>query len=344
MGVRRLWLVLAALVAINLVLILAGLGRARRQEAPPKGRTRIGLVFDVGGLGDKSFNDLAYKGLTRAEGDLDIEIRMIEPGDGSDREAAIRQLAAAGFDLVIGVGFIFTDDMRAAAKQFPAVKFACIDYSVIPGQDPPGPNLAGLRFREEEGSYLVGALAGLLSRSRKVGFVGGMRIPLIEKFEAGFRAGVKRVCPECAVFSAYAGTEPKAFADPTMGKELALAQYGAGADIIYHASGKTGIGVFNAARSTGNKAIGVDADQFHEMPCCVLSSMIKGVDVAVYDTIRAVAEGRFKGGIQEFGLAENGVGYVFDDHNRGWIDEQVHAQVEGLRRAIVAGEIKVPHE
>lgn len=334
---QRQWLALAVLLAVNGALLVAGAGRGQRSEA--SNRLRVGLVLDIGGLGDKSFNDAAYRGLTRVETELDLETRLIEPGDGSDRESAIRQLAAAGFDLVIGVGFIFSDDLRAAAQRFPAVKFACVDYS--PGQPPPG-NLVGLRFREHEGSYLVGAIAGLVSQSKRVGFVGGMRIPLIRKFEAGYGAGVKQVCPECEVLSAYAGTDPKAFADPTTGKELALAQYGQGADIIFHASGNTGKGVFNAAREQGKLAIGVDSDQYAEAPCCVLTSMVKGVDVVVEETIRAVAAGRFVGGEREFGLAENGVGFVLDDRNRERIGAAVLRRIEELRRQIVSGAIEVP--
>jgi basic membrane protein A len=337
-------LVLGGLVALNAALLIAGAFHAEPIGAGATRRLRVGLVFDVGGLGDKSFNDGAHRGLMRAAEDLDLEVRTIEPGDGSDRESAIRQLAAARFDLVIGVGFIFTDDLRAAARTFPNVKFACIDYSIVPGHDPPPPNLVGLRFREHEGSFLVGALAGLVTRTRRVGFVGGMQIPLIKKFEVGYAAGVRHVCPDCEVYAAYAGTEPKAFADPTMGKELALAQYARGADIIFHASGKTGTGVFNAAQARGRFAIGVDADQFHEAPCCVLTSMIKAVDLSVYETIRAVAEGRFVGGIQERGLAERGVGYVYDDHNRAWIGEEVRVRVEAIRDEIVRGELQVPYQ
>jgi basic membrane protein A and related proteins len=331
---------LVALVVLNALLLAAGLGFRGAKVAEK--RIRIGLVFDVGGLGDKSFNDAAYRGLERAEKELDIEFRYVEPGDGSDRESAIRELAAEGRDLVIGVGFVFTDDIRAAAERFPDVKFACIDYAVVPGQPPPPPNLAALRFREEEGSFLVGAMAALVSKSKKVGFVGGMDIPLIRKFEAGYRAGVAAVCPACQLLAAYAGTEPKAFADPTMGKELALAQYARGVDIIYHASGKTGVGVFNAARERGRLAIGVDSDQFHEAPCCVMTSMVKGVDVAVFDVIAEVSAGQWKGGVVELGLAEGGVGYVLDERNRHFVPAEVEARVEALRQEIIAGRIQVP--
>ena len=331
---------IAALVALNAVLLLAGMGLSSRASCA--GKTCIGLVFDVGGLGDKSFNDAAYRGLLRAEKELGVTVRFIEPGDGSDRESALRQLASQGYDLVFGVGFIFTDDMRKLAGEFPETRFACLDFSIAPGDPPPPDNLTGLRFREHEGSFLVGAIAGLVSKSKVVGFIGGMDVPLIRKFEAGYRAGVKKVCPSCRVLGAYAGTEPKAFADPLTGKELATAQYGRGADIIYHASGKTGAGVFTAAEQRGKLAIGVDSDQFDEAPCCVLTSMVKKVDVAVFEAIRQLIEGELEGGVRELGLAEDGVAFVYDEHNRDRIPPEVVAKVRALGKEIIAGKIKVP--
>jgi len=305
---------------------------------------KIGVVFDVGGLGDKSFNDAANRGMVKAKSELGVQAQYIEPGDGSDRESALRQRAAAGDSLVIGVGFIFSDDITKLAAQFPDTKFACIDYNLPQGVDKTPPNLAGLRFREHEGSFLVGAIAGRVTKTKKLGFVGGMKIELIRKFEAGFEAGVKHVCPDCTVLSAYAGTEPKAFADPTKGKELALAQYARGVDIVFHASGKTGDGVFDAAKEQKKFAIGVDSDQFHVAPCCVLTSMVKKVDVAVFDTIKQVADGKFASGVHEFGLAENGVGFVYDENNKAFIPQAVVDEVNGLAKQIIAGTIKVPSE
>ena len=339
---KRIHWVLAGWIGVNGLLLAAGSGQAQRDL--PMNRIKIGLVFDVGGLGDKSFNDAAYKGLMEAERRFDVVTRTIEPADGSDRESAIRQFASQGFDLVIGVGFIFTDDMIAAARRFPGVRFVTIDHVVIPDQPPLPTNLLGIRFREQEGAFLVGALAGQVSQTHTVGFVGGMEIPLIRKFQAGYTAGVKHVCPQCRVYAAYAGSDPSAFADPTKGKELALAQYDRGADIIFHASGKTGVGVFNAARAQGKLAIGVDVDQFLEAPCCVLSSMLKGVDVAVRGSIGEVVEGRFQGGVRELGLAEGGIGYVHDDRNRRWIPEAVRDRLEKLKNDIITGALKVPVE
>ena len=331
---------IAGLLALNAGLLLAGMGRSSRSDCA--GKTCVGLVFDVGGLGDKSFNDGANRGLRRAEKELGVIVRTIEPGDGSDRESALRQLASQGYDLVFGVGFIFTDDMRKLAAEFPQVRFACIDFSMSPGDPPPPDNLTGLRFREHEGSFLVGAIAGLVSKSKAVGFVGGMDVPLIRKFEVGYRAGVKKVCPSCRVLSAYAGTEPKAFADPLTGKELATAQFSRGADIIFHASGKTGAGVFTAAQQRGKLAIGVDSDQYDEAPCCVLTSMIKKVDLAVFETIRQLVEGELEGGVRELGLAEDGVAFVYDQRNRDKIPPEVVKKVRALGKEIIAGKIEVP--
>lgn len=335
---------LGALVVLNAALLLTG----PRPAAPPAATgarpLRVGLVFDVGGRGDRSFNDAAFLGVDRARRELGAEVELYEPGDGSDREAGLRLLAARGFDLVIGVGFIFSDDMVRMAAEYPAVRFANVDYAKFgpAGEVVPPPNMVALKFREEEGSFLVGALAALTSRQQAIGFVGGMAIPLIRKFEAGYRAGAHAVRPDCRVLVGYAGVGPEAWKDPSRGKELALAQYGAGADVVFHAAGATGLGVFEAARDTGRLAIGVDGDQYDEAPGRVLTSMTKQVDVAVGAAIRAVAAGRFQGGIQVFGLKEGGVDYVYDQRNRALIAEAARAEVEQLRRRIIAGEIVVP--
>ncbi|MES2522378.1 MAG: BMP family ABC transporter substrate-binding protein [Gemmatimonadota bacterium] len=306
----------------------------------------VGIVFDVGGRGDKSFNDGAYLGGDRAARDLGARVRYIEPGEGSDREAGLRLLAAEGLDLVIGVGFIFTDDINTLSREYPGVKFADVDYAVATdslGNPLPMPqNLVALKFREEEGSFLVGALAALVGKSKKIGFVGGMDIALIHKFEAGYRAGVTHVCPDCQVIAQYAGVTPEAFRNPGRGKELALSQYNQGVNVIFHAAGSTGLGVFEAARTAGKFGIGVDADQFPEAPGYVLTSMVKGIDESVYQAIKAVKEGTFKPGIQQFGLAEKGVGYVYDANNRALIPDSVKTRLDGLTADIIAGRIKVP--
>ncbi len=304
---------------------------------------QVGLVFDIGGRGDKSFNDAAYQGLEEARKQLGIEFTTLETNEGADREPQLRQLAAGPAKLVFGVGFLFTDDVKALAGEFPDKKFACVDYTVNPGDSIP-PNVVALKFKEEEGSYLVGALAALVSKTHKVGFVGGMEIPLIRKFQAGFTAGAKAVDPKCEVLVKYAGNTGNAFRDPTKGKELALAEYHAGADVIFHASGSTGLGVFEAARELDKLAIGVDSDQYDEAPGHILTSMVKRVDVAVLETIRAVKDGTFHGGVKTFGLADHGVTWVYDDRNKALIPDDVKAKVDSLRDAIIAGRIVVPTE
>ncbi len=280
---RKLSVFIGALLAVHVALLFVH--PSGPALAPAKDGLDIGIVFDVGGRGDKSFNDGAYIGAQRAIKELGARVRFVEPGEGSDREAGLRLLAAEGMKLVIGVGFIFTDDLTALAHEYPNVAFAGVDFAVTIGADgnpePPPPNLAALKFREEQGSFLVGAIAALVGGSKKVGFVGGMDSPLIHKFEAGYRAGVKEVCPDCEVLVQYAGVTPDAFRNPGRGKELALSQYQQGVNVIYHASGSTGLGVFEAARTMNRYAIGVDADQYHEAPGRVLTSMVKRVDNAV---------------------------------------------------------------
>ncbi len=336
--------VLAAVLAAALLA-----GCAKKAEPPaggaaaPGSSLKVGLVFDVGGRGDKSFNDAAYAGLERAQKELGVPFATLETGEGADREAQMRQLATGGEQLVFGVGFLFSDDIFGLASEFPQVKFACVDYTVKEGQVLP-PNLQALEFKENEGSFLVGALAALVSKTGKVGFVGGMEIPLIKKFEAGYRAGVHAVRPNTEVIVKYAGTTGTAFKDPTKGKELGLAEYNQGADVIFHASGSTGLGVFEAAREKGpgHYAIGVDSDQYAEAPGFILTSMVKHVENAVFQSIRDLKDGRWTGGVRELGLKEDGVGWVYDDHNRALIPDAVKAKVDSLKAEIVAGRIVVP--
>ncbi len=340
MSAARLIVVLlvvnAALISIGAVVI----GTPAKQAGVG---IKVGLVFDVGGKNDKSFNEAAYRGLERAKAELGIDATFVEPSEGADREAALRTMAASGKDLVIGVGFIFSPDLERLAKQFPKVKFAGIDYSPSEGIGTID-NLVGLRFREHEGSFLVGAIACYLTRTKVVGFVGGMKIPLIRKFEAGYEAGVKHVCPECVVKGAYAGSEPKAFADPTKGEELAAAQFGQGADIIFHAAGKTGDGVFAAARQRKARAIGVDSDQHDNAPCCVITSMVKRVDVAVVEVIRDLSTGTWRGGLRELGLAEDGVTFISDERNRILLPLEVATKARKLGEQIVNKQITVPEK
>lgn len=309
--------------------------------ALPAKATKVGLVFDVGGRGDKSFNDSAFRGLERAKKELGIEYEYIEPSEAADRENALRQFASGKFDLIIGIGFIFTDDVNRVAAAFPAKPFACVDYAVNPSKPMPA-NVVALKFREQEASFLGGVVAALTSKTKVIGFVGGMDVPLIHKFEAGFKAGAVWADPKVKVLSAYAGVTPEAFKDPSKGKEIALSQIGQGADVIYHASGSTGLGVFEAARDKKILAMGVDSDQYHDAPGFVLTSVTKQVDEAVFRTIKAAKDGKPLKGILELGLKEKGVDYIYDANNKALISPAARAKAEEARKLIVAGKIKVP--
>jgi basic membrane protein A len=303
-------------------------------------KLNVGLVFDIGGLGDKSFNDAAYEGLMRGKKELGVEGGYREPGEGAHREAHLRYFAKGDADLIIGVGFLFTDEITNMATDFRNKKFACIDYTVGDQEIPK--NLAALTFREEEGSFLVGALAALKSKTGKLGFVGGVESPLIKKFEAGFVQGARYANPQVEMKGVYAGVSDTAFKDPQKGKELANSLYDAGCDIIYHASGSTGLGVFKAAEERKKLAIGVDKDQADEAaPGTILTSMTKNTDQAVFEVIKQAAKGEFRGGVQSFGIKEGAVDYVYNEKNKALIGEEVHARVEAMKAKIVNGEIKV---
>jgi basic membrane protein A len=327
--VRHRWLAAAALGAAFLTSFLPG-----RRAATSASAFRVGLVFDVGGRGDKSLNDAAWAGLERAQKSLNLETRIYEPTSAEERETALRMLAASGFDLVIGVGFVFTADVDAVARDYPTVRFACIDYALHDGR--PG-NVEALEFRDDEGSFLVGAAAGLQSKSKVVGFVGGMQSPLIERFASGYERGVHATCAECTVRTAYVGATPEAFRDPVRGKVIAASQVALGADVLYHASGATGRGVFEAAREGKAFAIGVDRDQFDEAPDVVLTSMIKRVDVAVFDAIDVASRRIPPRGVVALGVAEGGVDWVHEGPHATHLQATTVAQVNRLARERAIG-------
>ncbi len=308
------------------------------KEQENMGKVKIGLIYDIGGRGDKSFCDASYEGLQRAAKEFGFEPKEITPSQTTDLEIVLRKLAEEKYDLIIGVGLLFQEPMKRVAADFPDVNFAIIDVSV------PAPNVASLIFEAHEGAYLVGAIAGLKTETNKLGFVGGMDIPLIQAFEAGYRAGALAVNSDVVVFANYAGVTPQAFVDPTKGKELALAQYSKGVDIIFQASGSTGLGVLEAARENQKYIIWVDSNGNHLAPGLVLTSMLKRVDVAVYETIKSVVKGQFTGGDKIFGLKEEGVGYATDEHNQPLLSKEIMDKVESLREQIIAGEIVVPLE
>jgi basic membrane protein A len=333
-------LLLATLMAVTSVAFAQPAAGSITSGSATLKKIKVGLVFDVGGLGDKSFNDAAYAGLKRAEKQLGIKDEYREPGEGAHREALLRQFAKGDSDLIIGIGFLFTDEITNMANDFPKKKFACVDYTVTDQEIPP--NLAALTFREEEGSFLVGAIAALVSKTNKVGFIGGVESPLIKKFEAGYTQGAKYANPKVQVSAVYAGISDTAFRDPQKGKELAGNLYDSGCDIIFHASGSTGLGVFKAAEERKKLAIGVDADQSKDAaPGIILTSMVKYTDEAVFSIIKETAEGHFVSKIHSLGLKEGGVGYVYNDSNKSLIGDEVHKKVEDMKSKIIRGEIKI---
>ena len=330
----RLWSVLALMVLISL--FVSACGGSGEEAASDSGGGdsdfKAAIVTDTAGLGDQSFNDSANRGLEQAKSELGIEGQVYETSQPSDYEPSLSQAPAQGADITFAVGFLMTDALINAAPQNAGTKYAIID-SVVEGD-----NVASLNFKEEEGSFLVGAVAGLMTESDKIGFIGGLEVPLIKKFEAGFRAGVQTVNPDAEVLVTYAGS----FNDPGKGKEIALSQYADGADVIYHASGGTGIGMFQAAQEKGEGfwAIGVDSDQYELAPDNVLTSMMKQVDNAVYETIKATMAGDFKPGNTLFGLKEGGVGLAPTTSNN--TPQEVIDQVNALGDRIIAGEFTVP--
>jgi basic membrane protein A and related proteins len=311
-----------------------------KNETSDSSKMKIGLVFDVGGRGDKSFNDAAFKGLERAKKDFGIDFEVIDPGEGADRESALRKLASRkDIGIVFGVGFIFTEDITKIATDFPEKKFGCIDYAINSQKEIPN-NLTALEFKEEEGSFLVGTLAAFLSKTNKIGFVGGMESALIKKFETGFTNGVKYIKPDDRVLVGYVSVTGDGFKNPGKAKEIALSQFSSGADIIYHASGLSGLGVFEAARDQKKFAIGVDQNQYNEAPGFVLTSMIKRVDEVIYQTIKDYKDGKFVSGVKSLGLKEKGVDYVYDESNKSLIPDEIRKKVEEVRTKIINGEIK----
>jgi basic membrane protein A len=291
----------------------------------------VGMITDTGGLGDQSFNDSAYAGLLKAEEDLGVEVKILESESEDDYGPNLSAFAEEDLDLIISVGFLMQSATDAAGQQFPDKNFAIIDETVDL------PNVSGLRFKEQEGSFLVGVIAGLTTESDVIGFVGGMQFPLIEKFQYGFEAGVKSVNPDAQVLINYTGS----FGDVGLGKEAALAQNQLGADVVYHAAGGCGIGVIQAAGEQDFWAIGVDMDQSALDPDHVLCSMIKRVDNATYMASKAVVEGTFDGSDFEFGLEVDGVGYSDDAGN---LSEELKTTADMYKTAIINGEIMVPYD
>ncbi|GAB4182414.1 MAG: BMP family ABC transporter substrate-binding protein [Thalassobaculales bacterium] len=316
--------------------LLGGLLAAALAAGAQAQQFKPAIIFDMGGKFDKSFNEAAFNGAERFKKETGIAYREAEITNAAQREQVLTRLAGRGeADIVVAVGFSFASVLEKVAPRFPQTRFTLID-SVVDA-----PNVQSIVFKEHEGSFLVGMAAAMASKTGKVGFVGGMDIPLIRKFQLGYTEGAKFVNPAAEVFANMTGTTPAAWADPAKGAELARSQFDRGADVVYAAAGSTGLGVLQAAKDLGKLSIGVDSNQNHLHPGSVLTSMIKRVDVAVYDAFKAAQANSWKGGVKVLGLAEDGVGWSLDEHNAKLITPEMKAKIEQAKADIIAGKIKV---
>jgi basic membrane protein A len=292
------------------------------------------LLFDLGGKFDKSFNEASYNGAEKFKAETGTDYVEFEVSNEAQREQALRRFADDGRNPIVAVGFAWSATLEKVAQEYPELIFAIID-SVVEG-----PNIQSVVYKEEEGSYLVGILAAMAAQSKKVGFVGGMDIPLIRKFACGYVGGAK-VAGATDILQNYTGDTPAAWNDPTKGGEITKSQIDQGADVIYHAAGGTGIGVLQAAADAGKLGIGVDSNQNMLQPGKILTSMVKRVDVAVYNAFTDAKNGSFKPGVNMLGLKEGGVDYAMDENNASLVTEDMKAAVEKAKADIIAGTVKV---
>jgi len=320
----------------------AGSGGGTGSSTPAKKSVKVGLAYDVGGRGDKSFNDLAAAGLEKAKADLNVETKELSAVQGeSDAQKAARLtlLATSGYNPIVAVGFAYATALGKVAPKYPKVNFAIVDDASIKAS-----NVEGLLFSENESSFLVGVAAALATKTKNVGFIGGVQTALIQKFQAGYQAGVKAVDPSIKVQVAYISQAPDftGFNDPAKGKVIAEGQYDNGADVVYHAAGGSGSGLFQAAKEKNKLAIGVDSDQYQTAPAdeksLILTSALKGVDTAVFNFIEDDANGKFTAGSKRFSLKDNGVGYATSNPAL----DPYKAKIEDFKAKIIAGTITVP--
>ena len=342
------------LLVVCLLPLLTSACNPRGYAKDDKSKIHVGIVFDIGGKDDRSFNAAAWAGVKCAETGkwpdgtscgkpaLGIMLRDIEPGNPTSIEPAMRAFAERGYDLIIGVGFAQTPIIEQVARDYPNIRFAIVDgVSDLP-------NVASLVFKEHEGSYLVGMLAAKTTKTGTIGFLGGMDIGLIHRFKVGYEEGARAVNPNIRVIPNYVGVTDAAWNNPGKGKEIALAQIGKGADVIFTAAGNSGLGAFDAVEQVGKQngrathfVIGVDSNQNGVKPGFVLTSMVKRVDNAVYDIIKDVVNGQFKAGFHVYGLDKDGVGYSMDENNKDLVTAEMIKQADEARKKIIAGEIKV---
>ena len=343
---RRMTRTAALLSAAALMLSACGGGGDDSESGSEGGSAasdvKVGMAYDVGGRGDQSFNDSAAAGMDQAVKEFGMASQESEAKDGeaeSAREERLRTFADAGYDPIIAVGFAYSGAVSKVAKEYPKSHFAIIDDEAAKGD-----NIANLVFAEEQGSFLVGAAAALKTKKNHIGFIGGVETPLIQKFEAGYSAGAKQVKPDIKIDSVYLTQPPdfSGFGDPAKGETAAQGMYDDGADIVFHAAGGSGGGVFQAAADSGAKAIGVDADQYKtadpKVKKVIMTSMLKNVDVAVHEYLTQVNDGKFPSGLTRYDLKVDGVGY---SKSGGFVDD-IEDKLEGYKKQIIDGDNKVP--
>lgn len=293
------------------------------------------VLYDLGGKFDKSFNEAAYAGAEKFKKETGVDYRDFEIQNDAQREQALRNFARRGNSPIVAIGFTQATAIEKVAREFPDLRFAIVDMVVDL------PNVRSILFKEQDGSYLVGVAAAMASKTHKLGFVGGMDIPLIRKFACGYVGGAKATDPKIEIFQNMTGTTGAAWSDPVKGGELAKSQIDRGADVIYHAAGGTGLGVLQAAADAGKFGIGVDSNQNHLHPGKVLTSMTKRVDVAVYDAFKDAKAGTWTAGVKVLGLGDGGVGWALDDYNRAQITPAMKAALDKAEKDIIAGTIVV---
>jgi basic membrane protein A len=321
---------------MRLTHLIAGVALAAFASVAQAADFKPAVVFDMGGKFDKSFNEGVWSGVKKFMDETGVEVMEFQVTNETQREQALRRMVDRGATVVLGVGFAQADAIDKVASENPDRQFAIIDVFWLDR-----PNLRQYAFKEHEGSYLVGVAAALTSQTGKVGFVGGMDIPLIRKFACGYVQGAKAAKPDTEVIQNMTGTTPAAWNDPAKGAELTQSQIDRGADVIYHAAGGTGNGVIRAAADAGKLAIGVDSNQNGLAPGSVLTSMLKRVDVAAYDTLKDAMDGNFTAGVVSLGLAEEGVDWALDEHNASLVSDEVKAAVEKAKGDIISGAITV---
>jgi basic membrane protein A len=301
-----------------------------------KAPLRVAMITSESGLGDRSFNDMMYQGMQRAEKQFGVKVNVIQPKSISEFKSTLARAAALGFDAIIGSSFDMIQPMQEVAKQYPNQKFGLVDV----GADPLGSNIVSTVTKDWEGSFLVGVIAAKTTKTGVIGFVGGKDIPIIHRFYLGYYYGAKTVNPNVQVLESYSGT----FTDPAAGKEYTLALINRKSDVNYAVAGATSAGVIEAAKQTKTFAIGVDSNQNYLAPGFVLTSCVKRVDNQAYDIIKLVYDGKFKGGtVVNYGLKEKGVDYAMDQYNKGLISDATLKLTEEYRAKVISGQIVVPN-